>query len=184
MEERKKMEAVVDAEKVIQKKSSTRKIKESFFQEDLKDLKDIIIFDWILPGIKNAILDALSRMFFNEPLSPRDRRDSRYDRSRNTGRVDYRRYSSRDDDRRDSEKEIDYREIVLLDRPSAERVVRTLQDEIHDRGSATISQLFELVHLPSNYTDCYWGWTRENDISIRRVSEGYLIDVVEARNLR
>lgn len=187
-EECKKMEPVVDKGKIVSaKKRTSKKIVESFIQKDGQDLKDIIIFDWIIPGLQNLILDTLSRSFFGTSYNRNDRGRYDRDRDRNYGRVNYSGYSRREDrerDRRDSrEEEIDYRSIVLIDRPSAEDVVRKIQDEIHDRGEATIAQLLELVHLPSKYTDCSWGWTRENDISIRRVRDGYLIDVREARYL-
>lgn len=179
-----KMNPVVDEDKLVKKKPSN-KIKESFIKQDLSDLKNIIIFDWIIPGIQNMILDTLSQMFFKTGYG----RIGQYDRGRiydgrNAGRIDYRGYSSRRDERRmdrdyDDSPKHSYNNIILIDRPSAEKVLRALYDEIKNRGQVSVAQFMELVNLPNSYTDYSWGWTRTEDIRIRRVYEGFLIDVTE-----
>ena len=190
--DRKKMKPVVDSSKVVSsKKGAGSKLAENFIKEDLSEIKDTIIFDWILPGIKNMILNTLSMAFFGEAIDPRDRR---YTTTSRYGRTDYGGYSRNRDSRRDldrrgdrrsnyDEKKADYRSIVLLDRRSAEDVVDALRDEIHSCGRASIAQLFELVQLPSDYTDCDYGWTDERDIDIQRVHDGFLIKVRPARYL-
>lgn len=173
---------------VSTKKSAGRKIADSFLSAGGDELKTYILKDLVIPGLKSWAISALKMAFFHEEYDPYyDRRDT--GRSSYGGRhYDYSsRYRDRDDrstrdrDRsyRDDDK-IDYRHIVVDRRIDAEKVVDILHDQIYDQGYATVADLFNLVGLEDKYTDNNWGWRRINDISIRRVASGFLINVREA----
>lgn len=178
------------------KKSLGRKFKEAFISDDVKDVKSYLFFDVVVPTVKDAILDAWEMIFFGSPSGRRGSRNRRYDRDR-----DYRSYDQyyksseyggrrrerdrdRDDDRRyRGDDKVDYRDIVLRDRMDAEEVVRKLRDRIEEYDQATVADLYDLIDISSSYVDNNWGWDRQEDIGIRRVREGYLIDVAEAKYL-
>lgn len=191
-----KKKPIVSPDKVVSsgKKSVGKKIADDFIKEDLSDIKDIIIFDWILPGFKNMILNTLSMMFFNEPIDYKggryrsdSRRDNRYGKTRYGSYYEDSRNDrdrrDRDRRRRDEDEKVDYRNLVVSDRKSAEDIVRAMYDEIHDNRQVSIAQLLELLGLPSEHIDCSWGWTNPRDIDIQRVRDGFLIKVTEARYL-
>lgn len=171
---------------VSTKKSFAKQLSETFLEEDIKDVKDYIIFDAIIPGIKNLCLDALEMFFFGggggrsrgrsrdkEKTNYTSYYKSEYKRSRRRGR---------DEDEYDEPK-TDYRNIILKYAEDAKEVVDQMRGRIKEYGQATIADLFDLVDITGKYTDNNWGWTREEDIGIRRVSSGYLIDVTEAKVL-
>lgn len=173
------------------KKSLFRKIRDSFLPEDVGDVKSYIIFEKIIPGIQDLILESLEMRFRGEVT----RRDRYYDDRRGRSRYDYNaRYRSssnssnsgrRNRDSRDNyeDDKIDYRRIILDHREDAEEVVKEMRERIIKTGSASIADLLNLLDIASDYTDNDWGWINERDINWRRISSGFLIDVPTARYL-
>lgn len=188
MSEEKKVKPVVDKSKVVSsKKTMGKRFKEAFIQEDIDSVKNYILFDCVMPGIKNLILDTISMFFFNETIDRRSRRDDRgrsrtsyssyYDKGKSRSS-----YSKRDEkDRRDDN--VDYRSIILRDRKSAEDVLAEMEDRIEQYGSVSVMELLDMIGEVSSYQDTKWGWNDKRDLRIRRVSSGFLIDVPEARFL-
>ena len=186
-ESRDKLDAVVPKDRVVStKKSLGSKISESFLGENLKEIGRYIFWDLAIPGIKNVILDTLSIMFFGR--DSRDRRDDRRDgapwsnyssyyrgRERSSRNKKRREYSRDDEDRR-----VDYRNIVLKYRQDAENVVDDLYDRIEHFGMASVADLLDLVGAVGEPTDNNWGWDRKQDIGIKRIPKGFLIDVAPA----
>lgn len=190
-EERDKLVPVVKKGGVVStKKPLSQKFADTFMQEDTEDIKSYILMDLIIPGVKNAVLDVIEMAFFGTTSGKRRGRDRRRD-----DRTDYRscydspsrserRERTRDRDRRSRrDDKLDYRNIVLLYRDDAEKVIDELHKKIRKYGSASIAELFDLIGEEINYNDNNWGWKDERDIGIRRVSRGYLIDVAEAEYL-
>lgn len=186
--ERPKVEPVVKKSAVVpQKDSFGKKFIKSFLADEVNDVKDYIIFDCIIPGIKGALLDMVSMAFYKESYSGSRRRDDKRDYSSYYGRSYYSGGSRREErrDRRDDKREekVDYRNIVLYEKEDAERVVADMRARIRETGGASIAELLALVGAPSDYTDTNYGWLDERDIGIKRISKGFLIDVSDARYL-
>lgn len=184
-----KLAPIVSSNSVVStKKSLGKKFAETFIEEDVKDVKEYVIFDVIIPGIKNTILDCMEMIFFagsSRRGSSRSRSDDHYSYS---ARYKYKSSSSssREKERRredDDDRDVDYRDIILKDKGAAQDVVDQMRGRIAEYGSASIADLFDLIDITGKYTDNNWGWTKESDIDYRRVSRGYLIDVREAKLL-
>lgn len=179
---REKLSPVVKNGGVVSTKKPLRqKFTETFMSEDMGDIKNYILMDLIIPGIKNVALDILETAFFGTKSQRRFGNDSRTDyRSKYDSKKQGRERYERDDRRSRRDDRLDYRNIVLLNRSDAESVIDQLHRRIDKYGAVSIAELFDLIDEPSNYNDNNWGWTDERDIGIRRVSRGYLIDVREA----
>jgi hypothetical protein len=54
---------------------------------------------------------------------------------------------------------------------------------IGEYGQVSIAEMLDFMEITSNFNDNNWGWTRPNDIGIRRLNNGWLIDVAEAEPL-
>lgn len=179
IESKEKVSPIV-SKNALAKESVGSKFKKSFFSDDMKDVGSYILFDLIVPGIKDGVLSAIERMFYGGSSDRYSRRDRRDDRDR----VSYSSYykSSRDRDRRDDEKDepVDYRHIVLRYEDDAKKIVRKMRDYIREYDSVSVARLLDLIDQPGKYTDNNYGWTHEEDIGIRHVRNGYLIDVPEA----
>lgn len=175
---------------VATKKTLSQKFADTFIKEDVDDVKSWLIQDIIVPGVKDTILDILSMMFFGGGGSYR--RGSRrrgepvaydsYYRSEYNGRSSSRR-ESRGSGRHSSGDKVDYRNIVLQRRDDAERVVEEMCRRIDEYHQVSIAEMLDLMEITGKYTDNNWGWTDPRDIGVRRVSNGYLIDVAEAELL-
>lgn len=70
--------------------------------------------------------------------------------------------------------------IILSTRDEAERVLEQLMLIIDKYEVTSIADLRELVGLPTTHVDQKWGWDRLNDVVIRQVREGYLLDLPPA----
>lgn len=185
--EREKLQPVVEKDRVVStKKSLGRKFAETFLGENLKDVSKYLVWDVIVPGFKNAILDTMSMMFFGETSGRRS--SGRRDSDRTSYSSYYRGTSRSSRQRREREREeddkVDYRNIVLKYRQDAEDVVDALYDRIEKFGKATVADLFDLVGVTGQYTDNNWGWDRKQDIGVRRIDHGFLIDVAPAEYIR
>ena len=184
---------------IVPKKSLGSKFADAFISDAAKDVKDYIIMDVIVPGIKDTILNCMEMIFFGGTSNRRS--SGRVTRLYNDSNSNYRAFYqseydgygappkwrnrngqrySRDDRYADR---IDYRNIIVRDRGSAEQIVSTLRGRIEKYGEATKADLFELIDTPSTYQDNNWGWRDPRDIGIRRVTSGYLIDVADAEFL-
>lgn len=177
---------------MLSKKPLSSKFADAFISDSAKDVKDYIVMDVIIPGIKDTIINCLEMIFFGSTTGRG--RSSRVTRlnSENTSyrafyQSDYDSYGApRRRERRDRYRDdgysdrIDYRNIIVRDRGSAEEIVSKLRGRIEKYGEATKSDLFELIDIPSSHVDNNWGWTDPRDIGIRRVTSGYLIDVADA----
>lgn len=192
---------VVKSENIVTlKKPWYQRATELFIGDDPDSLGSYIVHEIVVPSIQNTILDVLESTFLG--MSRRDRRyDSGrgYDYSypyRSTSssprapigglrRNDYGRDRDRDrrDDYRPTNNKVDYKSIRLRYRADAEEVVTRMRELMDLYNQVTVADLLKLVGQPSSYTDNNWGWTDPRDIGIRRVSDGYLIDVAEAQYL-
>lgn len=182
---------------IVSKKSLGAKFADAFISDAAKDVKDYILMDVIIPGIKDTILNCMEMIFFGGTSNRSRSRGRSYGYSENSNyRAFYQsefdgygaapRRRSRDGRRNRDDgysDRIDYREIIVRDRGSAEEIVSTLRGRIEKYGEATKADLFELIDVSSTYQDNNWGWTNVKDVGIRRVSSGYLIDVADAEFL-
>lgn len=190
--ERQKLDPVISNKVVSTKKTLSQKFSDLFIKDDFQDVKDYVIFDVIIPGIKDTLLDMIEMMFFGNRGGRRSSRRYYGQQPEKTSySAQYKRasYTSQREERPRREVRsggystgnIDYRSIVVASRVDAEEVVAHMRSRIREYGMVSVAELFDLINEPSNnYNDNNWGWTEENDISWRRYGGGYLIVVREA----
>lgn len=181
---KKRLEPVIKNGVVSTKKPMSKRLAELFFAGEADNIRSYIIYDIIIPGAKNLFLDTMEMMFFGN----RNNR-SGYSRSSYGNDQYYYDYSNQyqgrkkrvGNKRQSDPRKPDYRNIVLERRDDAERVIDAMRGRIREQGSVSVAEMFELINIASEYTDNNWGWDDERDIGLRRVSNGFLIDVSEAR---
>lgn len=188
--EPKKMTPVIDKKSLATSNEPTikNKIINSIVGDSVNDFWDWMLFDMIIPGCKDFIMDTIESALYGRSTRNRRNSDGYYGRTNYSSyyRSDSTRSRRRDPDRhdrysrsRDNEK-VDYKDIRLNNRADAEEIVDRMKDRINEYERASIADLLDLVGLPSKYTDNSWGWTDPRDIGIKRIGGYYLIDVRDA----
>lgn len=182
--EREKIAPVVKKDKIVStKKPLGRRLWDIFVGKDPKDIKDYLIKDVLIPGLKDTAIDTLSMVLKGERISigPRNSYErtsySSIYRSKNS-RKD-REYDRKKRSEYESDEKVDYRNIVLDTEKDAKAIVDHMLDRIESTGTVSVAEFFDMLGLPSRFTDNDWGWDNVRDIGIKQVSNGWLIDVAE-----
>jgi hypothetical protein len=182
----KKVAKVVEGRVVRRKKSPGKRFGEMFVSGDSKSVGQYVLMDVLLPAARDAIADAVSqgveRLIFGEARSSSRRTGARPSGSAGPGgHISYNRFSQN----RPAEPRMTQRarathnfdEVVLATRAEAEEVLDRLFDLIAKYEMATVSDLYDLIGEQSSFVDEKWGWTDIRDASIRRIRDGYLLDM-------
>ncbi|MDE5977045.1 MAG: hypothetical protein K2G70_01065 [Turicibacter sp.] len=191
--ERVKIDPVIKKEQIAStKKPIGKRLWDLFVGVDPKELRDYLVQDVIIPGLKDTVLDMVSMGLYGEPVNRGRGRVS----SGGFGRVAYQNFfkdrpksskperSNRSRGTRYNEDEkIDYRNIVLTGRSDAEMIVDHMIDRIVHAGSVSVAEFYDMLELPSKFTDNDWGWDDDRDVGVKKVHGGWLIDLSEAKHL-
>lgn len=189
--EPKKIEKVVTGEVVTRKKPLGKRFKETFISgADSKSVLEYVLFDILIPYSKDMVLDAtqagLERKFYGETRSASRRNASRfvggftaYNRMNHgsSSNDQFRHHEETRGPSRRARAAHNFDEIILATRAEATEVIDQLFAVISQYEIATVADLYELVGVPSNFTDNNWGWTDIRGADVTRVRSGYLLDL-------
>src|SRR5687768_12887845 len=188
-ESEKKVESVVVNEVETRKKSLFKRFTKLFIGGDSKTVFQYVISEVLVPQAKDMITEAASqgfeRFIYGESRSPR--RHSGPGRS-GSGPVQYNRYAVRGNNPIGRAAGENIRQpvqprtqvvddIFLATRVEAETVLDRLYDLLKQYECASVADLHSLVGLSSNYTDQKWGWTDLHGSQVRRVRDGYILEL-------
>lgn len=189
--EEKRIDKVVAGHVVRRKAPLGKRMKETFLGGADKSVFEYVVQDVIVPAVRDMIADAgqqgLERMLYGEVRSVARRSHVRPgDPRRNTNYNGMSR--SRDEDRRQMSRKAranhDFYEIIIPTRPEAEAVLEGLFALLDEYEVASVADLYEMVGESSQFTDRNWGWTDLRGSDIRRVREGYLLDLPRPEDIR
>lgn len=179
--------ARITKSKAIQRKKPLRKkFLEAFRPEDNVGFVEYTVLEVLVPGIKDALADAVHGTIDNALGSGGS---ARRRRSGGGGYTSYNRMGSgrprdrrdRDDDRRSSRRDIsrasDHAEIVLDSRVEAEETLDGMYELLSKYDAVTRRDFLSMVGEPTTPIDEDWGWTELRGARVHRVREGYLIDL-------
>lgn len=192
---KKEVERVIYSSVNRRKKPIGKKIKETFFGGDPRDVTEHIVQDVVVPGIKNTVTDmlieAIERAFYGEVRSGSRRGAARYGRADHTP---YNRYSSTGKpveklwngkpDPRNANGATkrgralhDFDEIILDTKSEAEEILDRLVGHCEQFEGVTVAELYTMLGEKPNFTDYKWGWDDLRDARTSRVRGGYLLDL-------
>lgn len=203
--EKKKIEAKPLKGKVSKRELSfTEKLKRSFVKEDLKDIRDYVVFDIIIPGIRKGIFDMIvgtagqifgvsvptgaysSRGYSpaNTRLTPHERRYRDYSSISQNGPNGY----SQDS------RSVRYDRFTVSDwafeyKEDADSVLEQLIDICDYEGWVSVRQFFDIadpngsVEGRNPYTNNNYGWNSLDNVPGPRLIQGvgYVLDLPPAR---
>jgi len=185
-EKEKKVEKVVQGTVTTRKKSLGKKFSETFLGDDIENVKGFIVFDVIVPTIKDTISNVVSSgidmLLFGEARGSNTRRQ---------GGKSYVSYSNYYDNKRDRKPvntqrgTHDFRDIILETRGEAEEVLSNMVDILYDFNEVSVADLYDLCGISnSNWTDNKYGWTDLSGACVKRArGGGYIIDLPRAEQI-
>ena len=176
--------ATAVAKRIERKETVPQKFAHLFLADDVGDIGEYLVKDLIIPTIKDVFLNFMTAALWGDRRSGSSYRDSRKDRtyynsiSRSSrvgtdrSRRDREEYSDRGE-----RKDFDIDNIVLATREEADIVLTRLEDYMVDYGQVTVGYLLELLDESGPYTAEYYGWRNLDRASVRRVRNGYSLDL-------
>lgn len=177
----KKVEKVIKGSVKARKKSDARKFADVFISEDVGNVKSYILMDVLVPALKKALSDVVTKgmdmILYGE--SDRGKKASA------ASKISYRNYYDKENDRRDRSSSrgrngYDYDEIILDTRGEAEEVLSRMDELVDTYGMASVADLYDLVGINGCYTDNNYGWSNIRSASVIRVKDGYKIKLPRA----
>ena len=187
----KKTEKVIQGAARKQKRSLGRRFFDIFIDENVGDVKSYLIYDVLVPAVKENIADlinsAVGLLFFGEA----SRRVVRRNNPNGTGsRVNYGGYFNGGDRRTErlprarSRVAHDFEDIVFETRGEAEMVLDGMMEILADYKQVTVADFYDLAGVSTEFTDNKYGWT---DLRGTRVtgspSRGYTIILPKCMSL-
>jgi hypothetical protein len=181
----------VTSDAVRRRRPLGKQFRNTFFGGDANTAIQYVIFNVLIPGAKDSIVEA--GQGFIEKLVYGDARPRRGPMSNPLGQVSYHRMSQQQPQSRTSmpqalsrraRSRFAFDEIVIPSRQEAEEVLDRLFDLISKYDTATVADLYELTGLASSHIDHKWGWTALRGASVNRVrGGGYLLNLPEPESL-
>lgn len=177
-EERRHLNKVTEGTVVQRKRSKAGKLRDIFLLGDIRQVKEYVLGDILLPMAKRAISEAVSsgvNMLLGE--SPRDNRSNVP-----VSGVSYRRYGSyyQSSDRRTetrswSQPGYQYDDIIFESRGDAEEVLYRMDEVLRDREVVSVADMFDMAGISCDYTANKYGWTDLRGSRVDRVRDGFIL---------
>lgn len=166
------------------KPSFRQRLTESFLSTSGEDIKDAVIFDWVIPGIKNIVESVVHMILFGDKTDPRIIRSR--GESRLGGGLPYNKYY---DDKKRKEEYISrpksrQPEVVFTTRQEAEEVMTKMFDEVSKYGRVTVKDLYSMSDMPTEYAMSNWGWRNLTGTTVVEVRGGYMIKFPKVEEMR
>lgn len=178
----KKIEKVVQGEVRSKKKSGLQKITDAFVPDDVANVKSYIIEDIVVPAAKEILLDSVKAILGINGKNGNKQTPA--------SRVSYRQYYNNDSRRNyssggnRSRNSYDFDDIIIDNRGEAEEVLDRMEEIIATYGLVSVADFYELVGVPSNYTDNNYGWSNLRNAYVDRLRDGgYIIKLPRAFQL-
>lgn len=185
----KKVESVVTNKVETRKKPLMKRFMDVFIGGDSKSVLHYVMMDVLVPQAKDMITEAASQGF--ERLIYGDTRPNRrYGSGTRSpgGPVPYNRYAVRGNNPIGRASGNDSRplaqprsqnvdDILLATRVEGDLVLERMYDLLREYETVSVADLNSLVDRSSTYVDQKWGWVDLEGSTVRRVRDGYILDL-------
>lgn len=177
---------------VEKKDSLIHRFLKSFFQTDAETIKNSIIDDYVVPGIKDAILGAIDMFFYKDgsgrggrsPSGPYVSYEKRY-----KGNTALRPFQGSRivEPRQERQHRFDYRDLCWPSRGTAEAALSSLWEILDNYNVVSIADLFDIAEVtpPGDSTGNDYGWRDLSGSEVARTFDGqYVIKLPKAISLK
>lgn len=167
-------------------------VKGEFLSEDAGSVGGYVLYDILLPALRDLISD-IGHGFIDAAMGSgggRSRYRSRRDRDRDRSYISYNRmYDDRDDryesrrSRKDRDRDLD--DIVFDYREDAEDCLDRLCAYLERYDDVPVSYLYDILGwtVPGAFTDDDWGWTNLSSARVRQYRGRYKLELPRVKPL-
>ena len=185
-ETREKLAPIVEGRR--EKQSLGRRFVKTFFIDDIKDVKKYLIFDVLVPAIKDTLFNLInggaSMIFYGDVKKTNKSSNRNYDPNRSIRESKPERISSYSQNGRRRVLN-DFDDIILDSRGDCERLLDAMNEAIATYGQVTIADLYDLVGMTSEFTDYKFGWVDLATAGYSRRRDGsYVLDLPKVVDLK
>jgi hypothetical protein len=158
-----------------EKKSLMKRIADAFIAVDAKDIRNYLIFDVLIPGLKRGAEDILHMALYN------DKKSDRVTRSRGTSSIRRLEYSSirpaRDDDdvMLNRQTLAGSTDLVFPTRDKAEQALDMVYERIKACGFATLKYYYTITKQPTEWTQEKWCWRSTDGSTVVQCRSGWIL---------
>jgi len=179
---------LVEGTATRRKKPLGKRMREMFLADGDGSVMDFVFGEVLIPAMKDMVTDAVSqgfeRMIYGETRSSvrRNRPSSAFGNTQHTNYNARYAPNQRHDNRPTTNRRTraPFDDIVIPSRSEAIDVLHALNEEIGKYEVVSVRALYEMVGLEFHFTDEKFGWSDLSSAGIRRVSNGYLLDLPRA----
>lgn len=164
----------------VKKKSFIEKFFGSFIAEDAGSVKDYIIDDILIPGIKKGIYDVivggLEKLFGTKSSARRTTAST----------VSYRDYYDRNkaEPIRPTNRGYEFDDILFDTKDDANEVLESMYDILDRYAIVSVADYYDLIGQPAKYTDNNYGWDSLTAATLVRYSNGYGIKLPKVKPIK
>ena len=176
-----KVQSVVSGS-VKTRENKSRKLTDVFISEDAANVKSYVVMDVIVPAFKKLVFDI-----FTDGIEMILYGSSGGRKSKSNGsKVSYRSYYDDKRDRRDdrpaTRTRFDYDDIVYEYRRDAEAVYSQMLEILDNYQLVSVLDMYDLAGRGNEapYTANRYGWTNLRNAEVKRVRDGFIIDLPKA----
>lgn len=157
-----------------------RKFLGTFVASDANSVWETILMDVLVPSLKKLVSEGITTaadLFIYGESRGRDR-------GRSSSKVSYRSYyddrDRREERRRPVPSRFDYDDLIFETRGEAEMVLKHMHGTIADYQLVTVGDMYDFAGVTAPYTAHNYGWTSIRSAEVRRVRDGYIIELPKA----
>ena len=182
----------VEGKPISSRKSLWKKVAETFAVNNIKDARDYIVTDVVIPGFFDLLYDGatrgLARLIYGEK-GARTRVKGRSGTDYSTGIKRLSDGESFKRDRRNTDDAVvsisDYNEIELETKAQAEQLLDDMCEYLDGRDVISVADMYQMAkYKGGDYTDNYWGWSSLAGAHIKRSEGGWTLVLPRAVNLK
>lgn len=178
-EQKRIVNKIVEKEVVVKKKGILEKVVDSFIPEDIKSVREHLIFDIILPKSKDLLFDTFETMIYGTS-------GRRNVRSSGGTKISYNKHYDRETHNRPLYGRMSNFEdsIIFESRFDAESVLDEMYDILEKYNEVSVNDLYELAGVRNdNYNYSKYGWDSLTGSRVVVVRGGYSLKLPRPKNI-
>lgn len=170
------------------KKPWYRRAADTFMAEDANSIGSFIVRDIVVPTIRDTIYDIITGGLSMAMYGSTKARSKNRPNSPTSGSyISYGSYSNGSSSRQQPTRQADrinVDDLIFGMADEAHQVIDALCDRLERYGTVTVQDLYDLIGISAPRTAMYWGWNDLSEARVRKIRDGWLIELPRPQPLK